>query len=158
MQAAARAIGQQLRVVNASIEAEIDAAFAALVNQRDTALLVTIDPLYAAGDRTGPRPIGTRWQYCAFAVLTLMTNSNLVDWGEAMLRKPTTARHHRSRQTACDREIGRLGSIEDFRGVGAELAKSIEIVGPITQAAAWPLAARPAAVQARNVGSLRGRV
>jgi hypothetical protein len=25
-----------------------------------------------------------------------------------------------------DREIGRLGSIEDFRGVGAELAKSIE--------------------------------
>jgi putative ABC transport system substrate-binding protein len=46
LQAAARAIGQQLRVVNASIEPEIDAAFAALVNQRDTALLVTNDPLF----------------------------------------------------------------------------------------------------------------
>jgi putative ABC transport system substrate-binding protein len=33
-------------VVNASIEPEIDAAFAALVNQRDTALLVTNDPLF----------------------------------------------------------------------------------------------------------------
>jgi len=46
LQAAARAIGQQLRVVNASIEPEIDAALAALVNQRDTALLVTNDPLF----------------------------------------------------------------------------------------------------------------
>jgi putative ABC transport system substrate-binding protein len=46
LQAAARAIGQQLRVLNASTEPEINAAFAALVNQRDTALLVTNDPLF----------------------------------------------------------------------------------------------------------------
>jgi hypothetical protein len=35
-----------------------------------------------------------------------------------------------------DREIGRLGPIEDFRGVDAELAISIEIVGSIAQEAA----------------------
>ena len=46
LQTAARAIGQQIRVLNASSEAEIDAAFATLVNPRDAALLVTNDALF----------------------------------------------------------------------------------------------------------------
>jgi putative ABC transport system substrate-binding protein len=46
LQAAARVIGQQLRILNASSAPEIDAAFAAVVNQRDAALLVTNDPLF----------------------------------------------------------------------------------------------------------------
>jgi ABC-type uncharacterized transport system substrate-binding protein len=46
LQVAARAIGQQVRVLNASTETEIDKAFAALVNQRDAALIVTNDPLF----------------------------------------------------------------------------------------------------------------
>ena len=46
LQAAARALGKQVRVVNASTEPEIDAAFAAFANQRDIALLVTNDPLF----------------------------------------------------------------------------------------------------------------
>jgi putative ABC transport system substrate-binding protein len=46
LQATARAIRQQLRVLNASSEPEIDAGFAILVNQRDAALLVTNDALF----------------------------------------------------------------------------------------------------------------
>src|SRR5437660_3629719 len=46
LQTAARAIGQQIKVLNASSEAEIDAAFATLVNPRDAALLVTNDALF----------------------------------------------------------------------------------------------------------------
>jgi ABC-type uncharacterized transport system substrate-binding protein len=46
LQAAARVIVQQLRILNASSGSEIDAAFAAVVNQRDAALLVTNDPLF----------------------------------------------------------------------------------------------------------------
>ena len=46
LQAKARAIGQQLRILNASSEAEIDAAFAVPVSQQDPALLVTNDPLF----------------------------------------------------------------------------------------------------------------
>jgi ABC-type uncharacterized transport system substrate-binding protein len=46
LQVAARAIGQQLQIVNATIEMEIDTAFAALANQRDAALLVTNEPLF----------------------------------------------------------------------------------------------------------------
>ena len=43
---AARIIGQQLRILNASSEREIDAAFATVVNPRDTVLIVTNDPLF----------------------------------------------------------------------------------------------------------------
>ena len=46
LQAAAPVIGQQLRILNASSGSEIDAAFAAVVSQRDAALLVTNDPLF----------------------------------------------------------------------------------------------------------------
>ena len=46
LQAAARVIEQQLRILNASSGSEIDAAFEAVVNQRDAALLVTNDPLF----------------------------------------------------------------------------------------------------------------
>jgi putative ABC transport system substrate-binding protein len=42
----ARAIGQQLQILNASSESEIDAAFAVL--PRDAALLVTNDPLFTS--------------------------------------------------------------------------------------------------------------
>jgi putative ABC transport system substrate-binding protein len=43
VQTAARAIGQQLHILNASTERDIDTAFATLVQQRDGALLVTND-------------------------------------------------------------------------------------------------------------------
>jgi putative ABC transport system substrate-binding protein len=43
----ARAVGQHLVVLNASTEAEINAAFAALVERRAKALLVSSDPLLA---------------------------------------------------------------------------------------------------------------
>jgi putative tryptophan/tyrosine transport system substrate-binding protein len=46
LQTTARAIGQQLRILNASSEPEIEAAFATVVNERDAALLVTNDPLF----------------------------------------------------------------------------------------------------------------
>jgi len=46
LQGTARAIGQQLRILNANSEPEIEAAFATVVNQRDGALLVTNDPLF----------------------------------------------------------------------------------------------------------------
>ena len=46
LQAAARVIEQQLQILNASSGSEIDAAFAAVVKQRDAALLVTNDPLF----------------------------------------------------------------------------------------------------------------
>ena len=46
LQAAARSVGQQLQILNASSERDIDVGFAAVVNQRDAALLVTNDPLF----------------------------------------------------------------------------------------------------------------
>jgi putative tryptophan/tyrosine transport system substrate-binding protein len=46
LQIAARAIGQQLRILNASSEPEIDTAFVTLVNSHDAALLVTNDALF----------------------------------------------------------------------------------------------------------------
>ena len=46
LQAKASAIGQQLRILNASSGPEIDAAFAIIASQRDAALLVTNDPLF----------------------------------------------------------------------------------------------------------------
>jgi ABC-type uncharacterized transport system substrate-binding protein len=48
LQATARAIRQQLRVLNASSEPEVDAGFAILVNERDAALLVTNDALFTS--------------------------------------------------------------------------------------------------------------
>jgi putative ABC transport system substrate-binding protein len=47
-QTAAGAIGLQIRILNASSEPEIDAAFATLVNLRDVGLLVTNDPLFGS--------------------------------------------------------------------------------------------------------------
>src|SRR5262249_16662041 len=49
MQAAARAVGQQILVVEASNDAELDAAFAALVQHRAGALAVTGDMFFNAG-------------------------------------------------------------------------------------------------------------
>ena len=46
VQAAATAIGQQLRIFNASTESDLDAAFASLVRQRADALLVGNDVLF----------------------------------------------------------------------------------------------------------------
>jgi putative tryptophan/tyrosine transport system substrate-binding protein len=46
MQEAARALGRQLHVLNASTESEIDAAFVALVQQRAGALVVGGDPFF----------------------------------------------------------------------------------------------------------------
>ena len=43
LQAAARTVGQQIMIVNAAIESEIDAAFARLAEQRINALLVNTD-------------------------------------------------------------------------------------------------------------------
>jgi len=47
-QAAARAIGLNLIILNASTESEIDAAFATLVQQRIGALVVTGDPFFVS--------------------------------------------------------------------------------------------------------------
>jgi putative ABC transport system substrate-binding protein len=47
VQAAAHAIGQQTKVLNASTEGDIDRAFTAIVEQRIGALLVTGDPFFA---------------------------------------------------------------------------------------------------------------
>jgi len=47
VQSAARVSGQQIRILDARTEGEIDAAFAALVRARDGALLVTNDPLFS---------------------------------------------------------------------------------------------------------------
>jgi putative tryptophan/tyrosine transport system substrate-binding protein len=46
LQGTANAIGQQLRILNANSEPEIEAAFVTVMNQRDGALLVTNDPLF----------------------------------------------------------------------------------------------------------------
>jgi putative ABC transport system substrate-binding protein len=46
LQAAAIAVGQQIRILNAGTEREIDAAFDTLVRSRDGALLVTNDALF----------------------------------------------------------------------------------------------------------------
>jgi putative ABC transport system substrate-binding protein len=46
LQTAARSIGQQLRILHASSEPEIDAAFVTLVNSRDAALVVSNDALF----------------------------------------------------------------------------------------------------------------
>jgi putative ABC transport system substrate-binding protein len=46
LEAAARAIGQPIRLINVSSELEIDTAFADIVNARDAALLVTNDALF----------------------------------------------------------------------------------------------------------------
>jgi putative tryptophan/tyrosine transport system substrate-binding protein len=46
LQTAARVIGQQLRILNAGSEPEIDAAFVTLVNSRDAALVVSNDALF----------------------------------------------------------------------------------------------------------------
>ena len=46
VQAAATAIGQQLRIFNASTESDLDAAFASLVRQRADALLVGNDVFF----------------------------------------------------------------------------------------------------------------
>jgi putative tryptophan/tyrosine transport system substrate-binding protein len=47
IQEAARAIGQQIVILNASSEADIDAAFATIVQQRIGALLVAADPYFS---------------------------------------------------------------------------------------------------------------
>ena len=47
-QAAARAVGRNLIILNASTESEIDAAFATLVQQRVGALVITGDPLFVS--------------------------------------------------------------------------------------------------------------
>jgi len=46
VQTAARAIGQQIHILNASTERDVDTAFATLVQQRDGALLVTNDAFF----------------------------------------------------------------------------------------------------------------
>ena len=46
VEAAARALGRRIRIVNATDEREIDAAFAALAQSRSGALLVTANPLF----------------------------------------------------------------------------------------------------------------
>src|SRR5262249_34195040 len=48
VQTAARAIGQQVHILNASSEREIDMAFAALTKSRAGAILVTSDPFFNA--------------------------------------------------------------------------------------------------------------
>ena len=48
---AAGAVGQQIRILNASTDRDIDAAFATLVKQRDAALLVTNDALFSSTSR-----------------------------------------------------------------------------------------------------------
>src|SRR5262245_41614324 len=48
VQAAARSIGGQLHIVNASTEKEIDSAFAALVQQRTNALIVAGNPFFTS--------------------------------------------------------------------------------------------------------------
>ena len=45
---AAGAVGQQIRILNASSDQDIDAAFATLVKPRDAALLVTNDALFSS--------------------------------------------------------------------------------------------------------------
>jgi putative ABC transport system substrate-binding protein len=47
VQSAARAIGQQIDVLRASNESEINAAFAALAQRKDSALLVADDPFFS---------------------------------------------------------------------------------------------------------------
>src|SRR5262249_32869628 len=47
VETAARAIGQQIDVLRARNDAEIDPAFAGLVKHRDSALLVADDPLFS---------------------------------------------------------------------------------------------------------------
>jgi putative tryptophan/tyrosine transport system substrate-binding protein len=47
-QAAARALGQQIHVFNASTENEIDAAFALVAKQKSDALLVGTDPFFTS--------------------------------------------------------------------------------------------------------------
>jgi len=46
VQAAARALGREVRVFNARVERDIDAAFATLVQQRVAAVLVSGDPFF----------------------------------------------------------------------------------------------------------------
>jgi putative tryptophan/tyrosine transport system substrate-binding protein len=48
---AAGAVGQQIRILNASSDQDIDAAFATLVKPRDAALLVTNDALFSSSSR-----------------------------------------------------------------------------------------------------------
>jgi putative tryptophan/tyrosine transport system substrate-binding protein len=48
LQTAANAIGQQLRVLNASNDPEIETAFAAIASHQNAALLVTNDPLFTS--------------------------------------------------------------------------------------------------------------
>src|SRR5262245_47598590 len=48
---AAGAVGQRIRILNASTDRDIDAAFATLVKQRDAALLVTNDALFSSTSR-----------------------------------------------------------------------------------------------------------
>ena len=60
---AARAMGLQIQVLNASTSSEIDAAFATLVRERPDALLVGPDPFSSAGASnlpTGGAPCDTR--------------------------------------------------------------------------------------------------
>jgi putative ABC transport system substrate-binding protein len=48
---AAGAVGQQIRILNASSKQDIDAAFATFVKPRNAALLVTNDALFSSGSR-----------------------------------------------------------------------------------------------------------
>ena len=48
---AASAVGQQIRILNASSDQDIDAAFATLIKPRDAALLVTNDALFSSSSR-----------------------------------------------------------------------------------------------------------
>ena len=55
MQAAARTLGLQLHVLNASTERDFDAVFATLVQLRAGALVIGTDPFFIAGANSSPR-------------------------------------------------------------------------------------------------------
>jgi putative ABC transport system substrate-binding protein len=67
MQAAAHAIGQQIHLLSASNEDEIDAALAALAHEGVVALAVGADPFLAKPKRTTRRARGIEWRELAAA-------------------------------------------------------------------------------------------
>ena len=85
VRAAARAIGQELLMVNASAEADFDAAFATFVQGRIDGLIVGSDPMFARhADRLAaltarsaiPSIYDFRWMVSAGGLMSYGTNIN----------------------------------------------------------------------------------
>ncbi len=115
---AARSLGLQLHVLDASTESEIDTAFGNLIELRAGALIVSVDP-FLNNQRAQIVALAARHAVPAiYGVREFATAGGLMSYGNDLADAYRQVRHLR-RQNSQGRETGRLtGPIWRKRGCG----------------------------------------